>query len=378
MSITIELDAIDTLFFRDGKPFSMGEETWADGIFPPPPSVIYGALRTAYFAEHIDEYKKLKANGNLNQEERDITLSLKIVNSAFRIANNTYFPIPQDLVKRKSKKKELAFLLTLDKSKSISNSPVSNCLIPLDKEISGSEIESIDNGLVTIETLCDYLNANSNSHYYKSLSDWVSQEPKIGIGKNNETNTSSDSGMLYRVGMNRLKKINIGNKVNESITLGFEIEGISVNSSFMRLGGEGKAVKISNTDGFDWFSIEPPELTGKTQFKVYLSTPALFKSGWLPDFSEKFKNCNIHASLMTAAIGRPIHIGGFDMKNNRPKPMLKATPPGSVYYYKTEALSSNQADALKSMFQGKSVSDFHTEQGFGIAYLGRVMEGNTK
>ena len=381
MSITIELDAIDTLFFRDGKPFSMGEETWAEGIFPPPLSVIYGALRTVYFAEHINEFQRLKVNSSLNKEGKDITLSLRIVNSAFRIANNTYFPIPLDLIKLKSLRpqtKGISFLLKPVKPHGISNSPFSNCLIPLSQEIAESEIESIDNGLFTIDTLLEYLNASSISHNYKELSEWVSQEPKVGIGRNNETNTSSDSGMLYRVGMNRLKKINVGNKSNEPITLALQIDGISVNSSLMRLGGEGKVVKVSNADGIDWFSVEPPDLTGKTQFKVYLSTPSLFKSGWLPDFSNKFQDCNINASLVAAAVGRPIHIGGFDMKNNCPKPMLKAVPSGSVYYYKTDALTNNQADALKSMFHGKSVSDFHAAQGFGLAYLGKVKEDNAK
>ena len=30
-----KITPLDTVFFRDGKPFSWGEETWAEGIFPP-------------------------------------------------------------------------------------------------------------------------------------------------------------------------------------------------------------------------------------------------------------------------------------------------------------------------------------------------------
>ena len=45
----ISIKPFDCLFVRDGKPFSMGDEVWASGIFPPPPSVVYGALRTAWF-----------------------------------------------------------------------------------------------------------------------------------------------------------------------------------------------------------------------------------------------------------------------------------------------------------------------------------------
>lgn len=43
------MEAFDTLFFRDGKPFSMGDDVWANGVFPPYPSTLYGALRASYF-----------------------------------------------------------------------------------------------------------------------------------------------------------------------------------------------------------------------------------------------------------------------------------------------------------------------------------------
>ncbi|MEN3047138.1 MAG: type III-B CRISPR module-associated Cmr3 family protein, partial [Candidatus Hydrothermales bacterium] len=44
--IWIKLIPNDTLFFRTGRPFTMGSENWSDVIFPPYPSTIYGALRT--------------------------------------------------------------------------------------------------------------------------------------------------------------------------------------------------------------------------------------------------------------------------------------------------------------------------------------------
>jgi CRISPR-associated protein Cmr3 len=80
----IELNPLDTLFFRDGKPFAMGEETWADGIFPPPPSVIYGALRTAWFANNIEEFVRLKINNKLDDEKVDLTTTSTKRLSSFR------------------------------------------------------------------------------------------------------------------------------------------------------------------------------------------------------------------------------------------------------------------------------------------------------
>ncbi len=49
----------------------MGENTWPDTVFPPYPSVIYGALRSTYFANHINEL------GKANRED-DPTKKLRI------------------------------------------------------------------------------------------------------------------------------------------------------------------------------------------------------------------------------------------------------------------------------------------------------------
>ena len=83
----IEIEALDTLFFRDGKPFSMGEEVWADGVFPPSPSVIYGALRSAYFANNSNELDR--AN-----ESDDPTSNLEITSIYYRFKNANYLPLP--------------------------------------------------------------------------------------------------------------------------------------------------------------------------------------------------------------------------------------------------------------------------------------------
>lgn len=42
-----KLTPLDVLLFRESKPFSPGEASWAKGIFPPLPSTVFQALRTA-------------------------------------------------------------------------------------------------------------------------------------------------------------------------------------------------------------------------------------------------------------------------------------------------------------------------------------------
>ena len=102
----LELQPLDTLFFRDGKPFNKGEETWADAIFPPFPATIYGALRTAYFNEHIEIFEKLKREEKLNTVN-DPTTELKINNIFIKADSDYLFKCPQNILENKNETKIL-------------------------------------------------------------------------------------------------------------------------------------------------------------------------------------------------------------------------------------------------------------------------------
>ena len=71
----IRIKALDTLFFRDGKPFTSGEETWADGTFPPYPSVLYGALRTWFITNQKTLSDEIIENsGHIKLKNESVTL----------------------------------------------------------------------------------------------------------------------------------------------------------------------------------------------------------------------------------------------------------------------------------------------------------------
>lgn len=115
-----------------------------------------------------------------------------------------------------------------------------------------------------------------------------------------------------------------------------------------------------------------PEITNN-RFVLYLSTHAIFKEGWLPEWigenglERKIHGTSIKVKLLTAAIGKPVYIGGFDIAKGEPKPMYKAVPGGSVYYF--EILDGNVDDLKK--IHGRSISDVYSEQGFGVCYVGK-------
>jgi len=84
------------------------------------------------------------------------------------------------------------------------------------------------------------------------------------------------------------------------------------------------------------------------RFKLGLLTPAVFQNGWFPDGLEYQTDATgtpqlrgtlhgLPCTVVTAKVGKPVPISGWDIANNRPKPMLRAVPTGSVYYCETHA-----------------------------------------
>ncbi len=365
----IEIAPLDTLFFRDGKPFSMGKETWADGIFPPSPSTIYGALRSKYFSENIEKFQELEKNKKLDKEG-DPTKKLTIKNYVLEIENNLFFPLPLDLIEKKYKHvnpkirqqikrtetREKRYEIEQLKPIYIDNDQVTN----LKTEVlltHNEEVESIDRGYYKLSNLKSYL-IDKNIAKCKKLADFLTNEPKVGIKRNYQTHTSSE-GNLYRIGMQRLKNIKI---VVRFENLDIPEKGI------LKLGGESKPVHYRVIDQPE---IQLPEID--RFFKLYISTPAIFDKGWLPSWIDeenlegKLPHTNIKVKLLTAVVGKYINIGGFDIKNRKPKTMYKAVPAGSVYYFKI--LEGDPIELNK--IQETSISDKRKEEGFGISYIGK-------
>lgn len=348
----IEIDPLDTLFFRDGKPFFMGEETWADGIFPPFPSVIYGALRTAYFANHIGEI------GKANTAE-DPTNDLRIRGIYLKHGEDVYVPLPLDCVREKGGEKDKALMLQMTK---INTNFSCNC--PTDHILKDDkEVETTEGAILRISVLEDYLENKTDGKFsIKVLSDLIRTESKIGIGRNNQTR-ASDESRLYRVGMRRL----------DDVKMLVDFEGIDnfQSEGMLKLGGENKAAAYQENLAKD-LSVYEPKIEGD-RFKLYLLTPAFFKKGWVPEWIDdttlEGTYAGIRLKLLTAAIGKHLPIGGFDMKAGKPKPMRKAVPAGSVYYFEFKGDSQNVMDC----FHGKSVSEYDSQkEGYGITFVGGV------
>jgi CRISPR-associated protein Cmr3 len=354
----IRIEPLDTLFFRDGKPFTMGDDNWANGIFPPQPSVVYGAIRSAYFSNNIDDLKKAAG-----EDDPTKNLRIKGIYLFDSEENKFYLPLPMDCVQKKNeKKKNEAHVLLFEKLDKIKSS------CPTEYSLKGSEeVENVTWGLINIELFKRYLESSEKNFLFLKLSDKILIEPKIGIGINKKIGTSEE-GKLYRVGMNRLN--------NMYIVINFE--GLDLpERGLMKLGGEGRAVY------YEKFSDQRPDVSislnelSDNRFKVYLLTPAIFKNGWIPEMLNNkeltYESKGFKVKFLTAAIGKPLSMGGFDMKNNKPKPMLKVVPAGSVYYF--ELIKGDIKEAYEA-FNNRAISEFYPEQGYGLAFVGKIHDND--
>ncbi len=354
----IAIQALDTLFFRDGKPFDKGNETWANGVFPPMPSVFYGALRTAYLSENDIDLK----------EAKEKTKTLEIKNIFLHIPKDTesmirkkyYLPMPLDLVMYKGET-TASYLKLCKLPPHAATSGHSEYV--LQNETARKIEELAGNGLVNLyefQEFYQYENKKKEVDALKpirpeKIKSFLTSEPKIGIARNNYSHTTEEN-MLYRVAMQRPE-----NDAQEQIHFLIDFEKLDLKNTngFLKLGGEGKVTTYQCMD--EALSIPLPVLTTNC-FKVYLATPAIFENGWYPSI--------LANKTIAHAIGKPQLVGGFDMQTRMPKAMQRAVPAGSVYYVQMESVSA--ANELAQQLHGHSISEYRQNEGFGICYIAQI------
>lgn len=354
----ISLQATDTLFFRDGRPFSMGEESFAQGLFPPHPSVLHGAIRSVFISDKVNDGGDLKLSIEQSEHFSIDFIALK-QQTLGRNDEELWLPMPSDLVVYKTDEDEAESLRLLpvpqySNLKLFDKIPTS---VKEDKAVEG-------NHLISITSFEDYLNGASNVAA-RHISKFISKETKIGIGRDRNARTVDD-GKLFRVLMNR-PAVSKGDAV-EKLSFVVKVSNLDLKSDgWSALGAERKVASFKQ-DGD--IQISMPELDSAS-FKIYLSTPAVFEKGWRPESLLKQHDLQ----LISAAIGRSINVGGWDLDSKQPKPMVGMVEAGAVYFVKAKDIDAARKAA--TAIHGKSITDNpnnfeYKNQGFGIAYVGKI------
>jgi CRISPR-associated protein Cmr3 len=372
-----KIKPLDTLFFRDGRPFSMGAETWAKPIFPPYPSTVYGAIWTWLIFEKgsLKEFEDGKYNDELGRIIKDEKTNLKEVKKGnltikgpfICLDNNIYFPVPLDLLQKKgapqSEKNNLFYIDYINKPEIfISDYPLERILV----NKNDFELKECD-GFLDISSLKGYLMQSHGILQFTEKKEIFLEEKKTGIKRSRKT-LSSEEGHLYKIPMIRLER---------GVSFYIEIEGLNSypQEGKVQLGADWKIVKIEKTEKDLLKELRKIDFQLNNKiFKVYFATPAIFKKGWIPDWINETtfegNHEKIKLKLVSCSIGKFNLIGGWDLANKKPKMMYKAVPAGSVYYFKI--LDDTPAEKIKETFHLKNISDINPEEGFGLSFVGEV------
>lgn len=338
------LQPLDVLYLRGNRLFGDSSAT-GEAVMPPWPSLAAGALRSQLLANHGVDVGQFAENKTALSDTLAQSLGTPDQPGDFRISHfllgrfdvtaaklvDVYWPLPADVIitANENGTKHIHALEPHHLSDTIqSSAPCEQIpILRTDKQVKP------EGGLwLNSAGMQAWLNGEvmKADHLVETRTLWHI-DSRLGIALDAQARTTSD-GQLYTV-----------DAVALNPNIGF-LAGVCgcgkllPENGVLRLGGDGRAARHSAIEWqaprSNWGQIE-----GDQRFKLLLSTPGLFKQGWLlpgmtaHDGGYIWKTADFSARLVTAAINRAETISGWDIAENKPKPALKAVSTGSVYWF---------------------------------------------
>ncbi len=323
------MQAEDVLLFRDGRPFSAGSDHEARSIFPPPPSVMQGILRSHYLAhQNVPLDHTPQAEAMIAQRVGDSTnlQGLRLCGPFIaRLEGNRvvrYFATPADAYPVDENARQIIPMKVEKNPGGCNWGP--ETLPYLLKKPNEVITKSVPGEFLSEDALKAYFQHNRPVEPVRA-SDLFVTERRMGIQTDTQRMTTVE-GMLYEVEFIRMR---------ENTGLVVEVEGGYPDfppQGVMRAGGEGRALRyVTLKDGE--FTPLSRGYTGELPnfFKVYFATPAYFSQGWKPESWDPFFTGRV--KLEAVALSRFQTLGGYDLLKKAQKPARRFVPAGSVYYF---------------------------------------------
>jgi CRISPR-associated protein Cmr3 len=385
-------EPMDSLFFRGGLSFSKGETGWLESIFPPHPETMQGVVRSAVILSQCSFPAEFTKNncGSCSESAKNPKCplpcaigssiagdygTLDLYGPYLVKGKQRYYPAPLALMKSADGK----HYFSLEPSKKAVLCDLGNIRLPArpDSDKNKDTLEPFE-GWIREDAMIDYLRAEKISGDGERLLEsdsFYDKEPRVGIGRDYSKHTVAE-GMLYSI---------VPLRFREEVSIGLRVgglKGISLTPPFvMKLGGEGKACRVEPS-GIAEGKI--PGLKNDDRYvKMVLLQPADFDGVWHPPgFSQapvsNGADCRVgelqgvKLRLLSACVGRPQRVGGWDMSKKIKKPKISAlkpmksyVPAGSVYYFEVKA----GQNASKLNTEGKIGKN--TAIGLGHYIIGR-------
>lgn len=360
----IFIEPNDVWLFRDNKPFSAQQNFVARGQFPPNPQVMQGAVRTHAYHDNPQHPIVTDAQmDNLLLEGPYLAKRHEDGKSYTR-----YFPTPMDLLfkedtdtdkaKNKNKGKDEddegvveGSFYTLEVGV-----PQSDILtdLPTGWRLLHNPAENLkaSEGWLDEAQLRAYLQGTLKVGTLTRQSGIAQREERVGIGLD-YTRKANRDGMFYHAQFIRLQEgfgLLLSTVYKDKL---FAQEGM------IRVGGESRFGHYALAPTPDSLWINQAK---RTRLKVVLLTPAYFEDGWQPA-GGAWSGWVGDGVLVSAVIGKPEAISGWDIAKNEPKPLRHFVPAGSVYYFEN---ATWQGTPFSQSVAGMPFS----QMGFGTVALG--------
>ncbi len=359
--LSLKISAIDTVMFRDGKPFNQADAgaSLAASVFPPYPPTLVGAVRAAIWnalgGRKEDWDKTLLGDGTNWQNENNVLGKLEFSAPGVLWDDSPVYRVPLHVVTVKDKEGEKGRsepkILSPEKTFLDCDMAGGPVRFPA---ISGEGVKTIESRWVTLKGMENILAGNppSKEHLIKKTKIWQI-EPRTGIGIERDSRTTVD-GNLYMASHVRM---------SDATSLYVEVGGCDkgcMHDRLQPLAGEHRMAEIASVARVG--SPKRPKQLNHNRYCVIQLSPLILESmpnpgGVLP---------NLPGNLVSACLGKPLMIGGWDFKKCRPIAMRQAIPAGSVWFMGVET-QEQRAEAL-NWHLGKI--GLATEWGFGQIMIG--------
>jgi CRISPR-associated protein Cmr3 len=367
---------LDTGFFRTGQPFHAGEGGYSriTSCFPPPMSTLQGAIRTALAAA----WRWRPGNSDWPEELGDTDSSGRLsfrgpyLNKADKGNKEGYlFPAPLHLLFKETPGADseisTAFLVPGETLNCDLGTTV--CLPRISRKTNLEGARLAEKFYLTREGYAAVAEGKypSGPEMIKKEELWQ-EETRIGLKRNTETRAAEEHN-LYRIGHIR-PEYHLKTSV---IVKGLPTGWPKLLQKIVPLGGEGRlaAVDIKPINFSEYQNLLPPcpRLTqsecGRIRFTLSLITPC---SSDNMELLIRKGPANAPGRCVSACIGKPQLYGGWDLKNEEPRPLQPYLPPGSTWFFEAAAEEKEKIEAL----HGQCISDEAAlSYGYGQVLIGK-------
>jgi CRISPR-associated protein Cmr3 len=341
MRMGLSLEPLDTLFFRDGRPFEAATQA-ASGL--PQPQTVAGALRTWLLRKAGCDFERLagavragKSFAEAVAEGQPVQASavgqVRFRGPWFAIDGKLVVPLPC-ILHRVEETGEVVRLAPLRDVSLPGWVPPEEGMLPLWAE-EGRRTKRLD-GYLRLDGLHKFLNGTvPDRNEILEPGELFERDRRTGIVVHPES-LAADEGMIYAISLLAL---------SPEVSLYAEVVGpeeivdlFPAGATPLALGGEGRYVTLRRGKPVEWPSARPTDGQGAL---LLLTSPAFFAEGWRPP----------NLALTGAAVPGYVAVSGWDLARGGPKPNRFAAEAGSVYF-----LNRPVPDSLDSLCEGEDAA----------------------